>query len=192
MRIIVGITGASGVVLGYRLLLTLKNLGDIETHLVISEAAEENFKLETNIGLEEVISSANFYYQNNDMAALISSGSFLTEGMVIVPCSMKTLSAVSTGYTNTLIARAADVCLKENRRVVLVPREMPLGKIHLKNLLSASDLGCIVIPPMLTFYSSQQNIDDQINHINGKILMQFGLGCPQFVTWQGGKNKEVV
>ena len=186
MRIIVGISGASGVVLGYRLLLTLKNIKDIETHLVISEAAKENFKLEMDIDIEEVLSLANCHYQDNDMTALISSGSFVTEGMIVVPCSMKTLSAISTGYAATLIARAADVCLKENRRVVLVPREMPLGKIHLKNLLIASDLGCIIVPPLLTFYNVPQSIDDQINHINGKILKHFGVDCPRFIPWQGG------
>lgn len=146
MRIIVGISGASGVVLGLELLKALKEQA-VETHLLISEGARITFQYETEVTLDEVINLADHYYDINDLAAPISSGSFPTGGMIIIPCSMKTLSAVAHGYANNLMVRAADVCLKENRRVVLVPRETPLGKAHLKNLLEAADNGCAIIPP---------------------------------------------
>lgn len=185
MKIILGISGASGVIMGYRMLLALKSIPNCETHLVISEAAITNFRLETNLNVGEIKSLADCYYENDNLAALISSGSFVTKGMVLIPCSMKTLSAVATGYTENLIARAADVCLKENRKVVLVPREMPLGKIHLRNMCAAVDLGCTIIPPMLTFYNNPRSLDDQIDHLIGKILMQFGLIYQKFSAWRG-------
>ena len=119
------------------------------------------------------------------MAASISSGSFVTDGMIVVPCSMKTLSAIAAGYSANLVVRAADVCLKENRRVVLVPREMPFGKIHLRNMQTASDLGCTIIAPVLTFYNNPQTLEDQMNHIIGKILMQFGLAHKKFSALTG-------
>lgn len=108
--------------------------------------------------------------------------------MIVIQCSMKTLSAISAGYAANLLTRAVDVCLKENRRVILVPREMPLGKIHMKNMAVAADLGCTIIPPMLTFYNTPQSIEDQIDHIIGKILMQFGFQYDRFFPWQGGKH----
>lgn len=190
LRIIVGISGASGVILGYKLLQALRRHEDVESHVVISAAAQQNFALETTLTLPQVRQLADYCYENHDMAARIASGSFVTDGMVIIPCSMKTLAAVACGYADTLLARAADVCLKENRRVVLAPREMPLGKIHLRNLLSAADLGCAIVPPMLTFYHMPHSIDEQIDHIIGKILRQFGLEHAPFRAWAGAPGNE--
>ena len=189
MRIIVGISGASGVVLGLELLKALKEQA-VETHLLISEGARITFQYETEVTLDEVITLADHYYDINDLAAPISSGSFPTDGMIIIPCSMKTLSAVAHGYANNLMVRAADVCLKENRRVVLVPRETPLGKAHLKNLLEAADNGCAIIPPMLTFYNSPHTLQDQVDFLIGKILMQFGLEHRAFKPWSGMRETD--
>lgn len=184
MRIVVGITGASGVIMGYHLVKALK-LHNCEVHLVISEGAARNWELETDISIDELIKISDFVYSNSNLAAKISSGSFYTDGAIIIPCSMKTLSAIAAGYASTLIVRSVDVCLKENRKVVIIPREMPLGKIHLKNLLKTSKLGCTIIPPMLTFYNSPKSLEDQINHIVGKVLMQFGMNYLEFIPWTG-------
>ena len=171
MRLVIGISGASGVWLGYKLLQILKSYTDIETHLVITEGAIKNFALETTLDIAEVLKLADF--------------SFTTDGMVIVPCSMKTLAGIVHGYAENLLLRSADVCLKEHRKVVLVPREMPLGKIHLQNLVKAAELNCVIIPPLLTFYNQDITVEQQINHILGKILMQFGLNYEKFIPWKG-------
>ena len=175
MRIIVGISGATGVIMGYRLLQILRNVPDCEIHLVLSEGAIKNFELETNLSIPEVQALAHFSHSNTNMAASISSGSFKTDGMIVLPCSMKSLSGIANGYADNLLTRAVDVCLKENRKVVLAPREMPMGKIHIKNMAIAADLGCTIIPPMLTFYNAPDYLEDQITHVIGKILMQFGI-----------------
>lgn len=185
MRLVVGISGASGVIMGYRLLQTLQQHQDIETHLVISEGAVKNFGLETDIKLDDVIKLAHHCHANNNMAASISSGSFVTDGMMIVPCSMKTLSGIANGYATNLLIRAADVCLKEGRKVVLVPREMPLSRVHLHNMQLAADYGCRIVPPMLTFYNHLESTEGQIQHVLGKVLMQFGIEHKAFVPWQG-------
>lgn len=185
MRLVVGVSGASGVIMSYYLLKALKEFEDLEIHLVVSEGAKKNWALETNILIEKLYEMADYKYENSNMAASISSGSFKTDGMILMPCSMKTLSGVATGYADNLIVRAADVCLKEGRKVVLVPREMPLGKIHLINMKTVSDLGCVLVPPMLTFYNEPQSLEDQINHVIGKVLMQFGLTHKKFIPWTG-------
>ena len=151
MRIIVGISGASGVVMGYEMLKALRMQEDCEIHLVITQGAIENFKYETDMDIKEVMKLADYCYDDKNMAASISSGSFRTDGMIVIPCSMKTVSAIANGYGANLLVRAVDVCIKESRRVVLVPREMPLSRIHLDNLKKAADYGCILLPPMLTF-----------------------------------------
>ncbi len=189
MRLIIGISGASGVVLGYYMLKALKLYPECETHLVISDGAKVTFGLETNLKIKEVEDLADIVHSNNDLAALISSGSFKTDGMIIVPCSMKTLAGIASGYAENLLIRAADVCLKENRKVVLVPREMPFGKVHIRNMKEASDLGCVIIPPLLTFYNSPQTIEEQVNHIIGKVLMQFGFDHRRFKAWEGSQHK---
>jgi len=188
MRIIVGISGASGAVLGAEMLKALRCQPDCEIHLVISDGARKTLSAETDLEIEDLVKLADFYHSDKNMAASISSGSFKTDGMVIIPCSMKTLSAIAHGYADNLLVRAADVCLKENRRVVLVPRETPFSKIHLKNLVEAADCGCTILPPVLTFYNHPRTIQDQINHIIGKVLMQFGLDHQKFKPWQGGEE----
>lgn len=187
MRLIVGISGATGVIMGYELLKILKRIPDCEIHLVISEGARKNFELETKLDIKDVEALADFCHDNKNLAAAISSGSFKTDGMIVLPCSMKSLSGIANGYADNLLVRAVDVCLKENRRVVLVPREMPLGKIHLKNMSLAADLGCAIIPPMLTFYNAPDNLHDQVLHVIGKVLMQFNIDLKEFKAWQGAE-----
>ena len=145
--------------------------------------------LESSVPLEELTELADFIYDEKDLAAAVSSGSFVTDGMVILPCSMKTLAGISVGYAENLLIRAADVCLKEGRKVVLVPREMPFGKIHIENLKKASDLGCVIVPPVLTFYNNPRTLEDQIHHIIGKILLQFRISYEHFVPWTGAPKE---
>ena len=186
MRIIVGISGASGVEMGLSLLRALRVQPDCETHLVMTRGAKIAWEEESMSPLSDLALAADYSYDDEDIAAVIASGSFLTAGMVILPCSMKTLSAVANGYAAGLLTRAADVCLKEGRKVVLCPREMPLGKIHLKNMLQAAELGCVILPPMLTFYNNSNSLSEQVEHVVGKILMHFGLAPSPFRPWQGG------
>lgn len=185
MRLIVGISGASGAVLGYTLLQELRRQENMELHLVITKGAARTFELETDLRLEQVEALADFVYSEEDLAARISSGSFVTEGMIVAPCSMKTLAAIAGGYAGNLLVRAADICLKEGRKVVLVPREMPLSRIHLRNLSQAAQDGCVIVPPMLTFYNGENTLEGQMQHVIGKILMQFGLEHKKFRPWQG-------
>lgn len=182
-RLILGISGASGVILGSYLAKAIRNQG-IELHMVVTEAAELTWKLETGKELRELTEIADVLYDPRDMAAEISSGSYRTMGMIIAPCSMKTLAGIVTGYTDNLLLRAADVCMKEGRKCVLCPREMPLGKLHLRNLNTAAELGCVIVPPMLSFYSGQTTVEDQIHHIVGKVLMQFGVEYEYFHPWK--------
>jgi 4-hydroxy-3-polyprenylbenzoate decarboxylase len=184
-RIIVGITGASGVIMGYYLLRALKAAPNVETHLITTENVRPIWETETDRPFEELLNLADVRHDASNLASSLASGSFVTAGMVIIPCSMKSLAGVVSGYAENLLLRAADVCLKENRKLILVPRETPLGKVHIRNLKEASDLGCIIVPPMLTFYNNPENISDHIEHIVGKILMQFGLSSKSFKPWQG-------
>lgn len=185
MRIIVGVSGASGVVMGYYLVAALKQHPDVEVHLVVTEGVLKTWQLECNIPLQDLYDLADVVHNDKNLAASISSGSYKTDGMIVIPCSMKTLAAISAGYAANLLVRAADVCLKEERRVVLVPREMPFGKIHLRNLKEVADMGCLIVPPLLTFYNGPVTLEDQINHVIGKVLRQFGLEHAQFVSWEG-------
>lgn len=184
MRIIVGVSGASGVEMSLTLLRALRR-ANCETFLVLSEGARLTWSLETDTPIEELCKAADHVYEEKDYAAVIASGSFVTDGMIVIPCSMKTLAGIVSGYAENLLLRAADVCLKENRRVVLVPREMPLGRIHLRNMLSASELGCTIVPPMLTFYNGADSLQAQIDHIVGKVLLQFGITSDDFRPWKG-------
>ncbi len=192
MRLIVGISGASGVVMGQQLLSVLKNMPDVETHLVLTEGAVKNFEEETNLCIKEVERLADFVHSNQNLAAPISSGSFKTDGMIIIPCSMKTLSGVAHGFAENLIIRAADVCIKEGRKLVLVPREMPFSLLHLENMQRAARYGCTIIPPLLTFYNGLKTTEEQVHHILGKVLMQFGLEIEGFKPWQGGLHEQHV
>lgn len=185
MRIIVGVSGATGVEMSYYLLKALKSIKDCEVHLILSKGAKLTWELESSISIDSLFELADYVHDEYDMAAAISSGSFVTDGMIIMPCSMKTLAGIAAGYAENLLVRAADVCMKEGRKVVLVPREMPFGKVHIKNLKEVSDLGCMIVPPVLTFYNKPKTIDDQINHIVGKVLMQFGIPYDKFVPWTG-------
>ncbi len=174
MKIIVGITGASGAIYGIRLLEELKNLG-VETHLIISKWGEYTIANETRYSLEEIKAMADFCYDEDNMAAVISSGSYKNDGMIVAPCSMKTLSGITNGFDNDLIIRAASVALKEKRKLVLLTRESPLSTVYLENMLKASQLGAVVMPPVPAFYSKPQNLADIINNTIARVLDQFNL-----------------
>ncbi|MFF9580979.1 non-oxidative hydroxyarylic acid decarboxylases subunit B [Streptomyces achromogenes] len=185
MRLVVGMTGATGAVFGVRFLQVLAQLPDVESHLVLSRWARATIELETGLSVNEVGDLADVVHQPQDQGAAISSGSFRTDGMVIVPCSMKTLAAIRTGYADTLVARAADVILKERRKLVLVPRETPLSEIHLENMLALSRMGAQLVPPMPAFYNHPQSVDDVVDHVVTRILDQFDLPAPAAKRWEG-------
>ncbi len=184
-RIVVGITGATGAVLGIELLRQLREIPDVESHLVLSRWARATINLETGLSSGDVSDLADAVYSWNDQAAAISSGSFITEGMVIIPCSMKTLAAVRTGYADGLIARAADVVLKERRRLVLVPRETPLSEVHLENMLALARMGVRIVPPMPAFYNLPTSVGDIVSHIVVRVLDQFGIESRSAKRWSG-------
>ena len=185
MRIIVGVTGASGVEMSYFLVKALRSMEDMEIYLILSKGARLTWALECDRALSELCEMADYVLDNDNLAACVSSGSYVTDGMIIMPCSMKSLAGIVTGYADTLINRAADVCMKEGRKVVLVPREMPLSRLHLRNLKEAADLGCAIVPPVLTFYNGARTMEDQMNHIVGKVLLQFGITYAKFRPWKG-------
>jgi flavin prenyltransferase len=185
MRLVVGITGATGVVLGVRLLEVLSDLDGVETHLVMSRWARTSIELETGYTAREVAKLADVAYARGDQAAAISSGSFTTGGMVVIPCSMKTLAGIRAGYAEGLLGRAADVTLKERRPLVLVPRETPLSVIHLENMLSLARMGVAIVPPMPAFYNHPQTIGDIVDHLIARVLDQFGLATPAANRWTG-------
>jgi len=181
-RIIVAMTGASGAILGVRLLETLRD-GGVETHLILSAWAERTLELETDYTPEQVRKLASVWYPADDMAARISSGSYPVDGMVVTPCSMKTLAAIASGFSYNLIARCADVALKEGRRLVLVPRETPLSAIHLENMLKLSRLGVTILPPSIGFYTRPETLEDAVNHLTGKTLDLLGVEHHLFPRW---------
>ncbi|MFI7099565.1 non-oxidative hydroxyarylic acid decarboxylases subunit B [Streptomyces sp. NPDC050161] len=185
MRLIVGMTGATGAVFGIRLLENLRELPGVETHLVLSRWARTTIELETGLSAREVAELADEVHPPDDQGATLSSGSFRTDGMVIAPCSMKTLAGIRAGYADGLVARAADVTLKERRRLVLVPRETPLSEIHLENMLALSRMGVRMVPPMPAFYHHPASVDDIVDHITARILDQFDLPAPAAVRWAG-------
>ncbi|WPC39272.1 UbiX family flavin prenyltransferase [Clostridium sp. JS66] len=185
-RLVIGMSGASGAILGIEILKTLKKYPDWESHLVISRGAEQTILEETNYKLTNVINLADKTYSPKDIGASIASGTFRTEGMVIIPCSMKTAAGIACGYSDNLLLRAADVTIKERRKLVLVPRESPLSTIHLRNLLSLSELGAIIVPPMMSYYNKPASIEDLNTHIIGKILDKFHIEVNGFNRW--GEN----
>lgn len=187
-RIIIGMSGASGAPLAIELLTQLKNIENIETHLVISRGAELTIAQETDMSLEEVRVLADVVYENHEIGAAVASGSFKTMGMIVIPCSMKTLAGIVSGYSDSLLLRAADVVLKEHRKLVLVPRETPFSQIHLRNLYEAGQAGAIVIPPMLTYYNHPKTVEDATRHIVGKILDQFDIEGEAYIRWNGMKE----
>lgn len=184
-RLIVAMTGATGAPLGVHLLETLRDIPEIETHLILSKWARATIELETPYTVSEVHALADVVHGAGDQAAAISSGSFRTDGMVVIPCSMKTLAGIRTGYADGLIGRAADVVLKERRRLVLVARETPLSEIHLDNMLALARMGAVILPPMLAFYNQPSSVGDMVNHITTRVLDQFDLDAPDARRWNG-------
>ena len=185
MVLIIGISGASGVIYGIRLLQFLKDRTDIQTHLIITEAGSANITHETGWHLKDVCSLANFVYDINDISARLASGSFKSNGMVVIPCSVKTLSAVAHSYTDNLLVRAADVTLKERRRLVLMLRETPLHLGHIRNMERVTEMGGIILPPVPAFYHKPKTIEDIIDHTVGKILDIFEIEHRLYTRWQG-------
>jgi polyprenyl P-hydroxybenzoate/phenylacrylic acid decarboxylase-like protein len=183
-RLVVGLAGSSGPQLGVRLLEVLQDVPDVETHLVMSAGSVASLELEMDRTPESVADLADVTYGVHDLAAAVSSGSFLTLGMVIIPCSMRTLGAIASGVTGDLLSRAADVCLKERRRLVLVPRETPLNLIHLRNMETVTLAGATVLPPVPAFYHRPKSIDDLLDHVAGKVLDQFGIEHQLFRRWE--------
>lgn len=186
MKLVVGMTGATGAIIGIRLLEALRER-EVETHLVVSKWARATIQMETDWSVRDVMALASKTWSEQDQAAAISSGSFRVDGMVIAPCSMKTLAAIRAGYGEGLIARAADVTLKEQRRLVLIPRESPLNVIHLENMLALAKAGAMMLPPMPAFYNRPASIDDIVNHIVSRVLDQFGLDNNLTLRWEGEK-----
>jgi 4-hydroxy-3-polyprenylbenzoate decarboxylase len=185
MQIIIGISGASGVIYGIRLLEVLRQQDDVQTHLVISSTGRMNISIETDWKVNEVEQLADVVYRNNDIGAMIASGSCQSDGMIVAPCSMKTLSAIVNSYTDNLLCRAADVMLKERKRLILVPRESPLHAGHCQLLFRATGLGIDIAPPMPAFYNQPQSIDDIVNHTVGRLLDLFGLETGLVKRWSG-------
>lgn len=184
-KMIVGITGASGVQLGVAVLRALAAVPDVQSVLVMSEGAKVVLARECVETYAEVAALADAVYDAGDLAAPISSGSYRTDGMIVAPCSMRTLSAIANAYDDDLVVRAADVCMKEGRRVVLMPREMPLNRAHCRNLLRCAEDGYAILPPMLTFYNDCRTTEQQVDHVVGKALMQFGIDHAPFRPWEG-------
>lgn len=189
MRLIIGVSGATGSIYGIRLLEILRRL-QVETHLVVSPDGEKNIELETGRRVSEVKALADYVYEFTDVGAPIASGSFVTAGMAVVPCSIKSLSGIANSYNENLLIRAADVCLKERRKLVLVVRETPLHRGHLELMLKVTEMGGIILPPMPAFYHLPRTIEDLIDQTVGKVLDQFGLEAGLFRRWQGREALE--
>lgn len=185
-RLVIGISGASGVIYGIRTLEILRSM-DVETHVILSTWGLKNIEIETGRSLEYINSLSTKLYPNDSLAAPMSSGSFLHAGMIIVPCSMKTLASIANGQDDTLISRAAGVTLKESRRLVVVPRETPISRIHLINMLSLSDAGAVILPAMPGFYHNPSSLEDIVDQLVGKILDQFHIKHNLSKRW--GDNK---
>lgn len=182
MKLVVGMTGSSGIAYGIRMLEVLRRC-NVDVHLIMTEWAKKCLVLETDYDLKYVKSLASGFSEDSNMAASISSGTHKTDGMIIIPCSMKTLSSIANGYEETLVARAAGVTIKESRKLVIVPRETPLTSIHLENMLKLARIGITILPAMPGFYNRPKNIDDMINHVVGKCLDQFGIEHDLFKRW---------
>jgi len=187
-RLIVGITGATGAVYGVRMLEALKSAAGWESHAVLSEAGALNLWHELKMKRKDLERIADAAYHPKDIAATIASGSFLTEGMVIAPCSMKTLAAVAHAHADDLVSRAADVVLKERRRLVLLPRETPLNLAHLRNMATVTEMGGIIFPPVPAFYALPKSIDELVAHTVARVLDLFGIHCAKLARWQGMKG----
>ncbi|OKH86892.1 UbiX family flavin prenyltransferase [Thalassospira sp. TSL5-1] len=187
-RVVIAITGASGVIYGVRALQLLREIADIETHAVISPSALRTAKAELDIDADEIRSYADVVYNYRDIGAAISSGSFQTEGMLVAPCSIKTLSGIANCYNDELIVRAADVCLKERRRVVLLLRETPYHAGHINLMAQATQNGAIIMPPVPAFYSRPQSIDEMVTQTTGRALDLLGIHLPVVKRWTEDDN----
>lgn len=183
-RLLVGISGASGMPLAVEVLRALKASG-IETHLICTDSAARTLSLETNLALEDLQGISHTVYDNRNIGAAPASGSCPMDGMIVVPCSMKTLAGIHSGYSDSLLLRAADVTLKERRKLVLVARECPLSNIHLRNMYEVSQAGAVILPPVLSYYNHPQSVEDMTRHVAGKILDQFGVEFEGFQRWEG-------
>lgn len=186
-KIIVAMTGATGAAIGIQVLLTLRKL-NVETHLIISKWAAETIKYETDYTPSTIKSLADYVYNAHDMAAPIASGSYHIDGMIVVPCSVKTLAAINAGICEDLITRAADVCLKERRRLVLSLRETPLSEIHLRNMTEVTRAGAIIAPPVVGFYTRPSSVEDILDQMVGRLLDLFGLEAGNFERWEGMRD----
>ena len=190
-RIIIGMSGSSAPILGIRLLEALAKSAEVETHLVLSQAVAKTLTYEApEWSLEQVRALAYRVYGIEDIAASIASGSFPTEGMVVMPCSMRTLGAIAHGLGDNLLTRAADVTLKERRRLILVPRETPLNLAHLRNMVAVSEMGGVILPPAMAFYHQPKTIDDLVKHTVGKVLDLLKIPHQLFHRWEGHGNLE--
>ncbi len=185
MKLIIGITGASGAIYGIRLLEILSAIKDIETHLIISGAGEKNIRYETDWKVEDVKALANFSYNIGSIDASLASGSFKRDGMIIAPCTVKTMSALASSYNDNLLVRAGDVTLKERRKLVLLVRETPLHLGHLRNMESLTEMGAIIMPPVPAFYHKPKTIEDIVDHTIGKVLDIFDIEHNIFQRWSG-------
>jgi len=183
--LVVGITGASGAIYGIRLLEVLSSIKDVETHLIVSEAAEAIIKYETDRSVEDVKELASFSYDIRDMGAQIGSGSFRTDGMIVAPCTVKTMSAIANSYSENLLIRVGDVTIKERRQLLLLVRETPLHLGHLRNMERLCEMGAIIMPPAPAFYHKPQTIQDIVDHTVGKMLDLFGIEHGLFQRWSG-------
>lgn len=188
-RIIIAITGASGAILGIRTIELLKEAG-IETHLVISRAARRTITSETDWAVSDVEALASTCYGPQDIGACIASGSFVTEGMLVVPCSVKSLSGIANSYANDLVVRAADVCLKEGRKLILVVRETPLHPGHLELMQQAAHSGAVIFPPMPVFYGGAQTVDELVTNLAGRILLRMGVENDHYHQWDGEEGAD--
>ena len=184
-RIIVGISGATGAIYGIRTLEILKGDNEVETHLVLTQAGEMTIRQETQWKVEDVKALADYNYEISDIGAAISSGSFINEGMIIAPCSIKSMSMISNSINTNLLIRAADVALKERRKLVLLVRETPLHSGHLRLMMDLANRGAVINPPMPAFYNRPKNLDDMVNHTVGRALGHFGLDCHIVRRWRG-------
>lgn len=184
-RLIVGISGGSGIPIAIELLRLTKQITNLEVHLIYTRGAEMTLAEEADITVEELKMFADRVYDISDISAGPASGTFRTMGMIIVPCSMKTVAGICCGYSDNLLLRAADVTLKEHRKLVLVTRECPLSTIHLRNMLELSQIGAEIVPPMLAYYNHPKKLEDCTNHIVGKILDRFDIDSPYFKRWEG-------
>ncbi len=185
-KIIVAITGATGAIYGTRLLEILQTIDDVESHLVLSSAGALTAKCELGLDKQSIIALADFSHSPKDIGASISSGSFITHGMVIAPCSMKTLGSIASGIADNLVARAADVILKERRKLIVMARETPLNLVHLRNMITLTEMGAIIAPPVPAFYTLPTSIDDIVNHSIGRILDTLDITTIDYVKrWEG-------